>query len=254
MLTLMRAINNPLFQSAVVLAAAVGLFLAIRPPIPRSLFLFYTVVVIVGLAVYVTTTSQRMAGFWAPIGALLVSTRLRVLRWVVLAAIPLLVGGLVARGMLAPAVAPVTLRVIHPAPPASIRFDGRTINLREAVNPLREKKRNDPEAFAGHVEKGREVYFRNCFHCHGDNLAGDGPFAGAFNPRPADFQDIGTIAQLQESYLFWRIAKGGPGLPPESAPGRSAMPRWEGTLDEEQIWSVILFLYEKTGHPPRTWE
>ena len=104
------------------------------------------------------------------------------------------------------------------------------------------------------MEEGQRVYYQNCYHCHGDHLAGDGPFAKAFNPRPANFQDVGTIAQLQESYLFWRITKGGPGLPNESGPGLSAMPRWEGRLNENEIWSVILFLYEATGHPPRTWE
>ena len=49
-----------------------------------------------------------------------------------------------------------------------------------------------------------------------------GPYAAALNPVPLSFQDIGTIAQLQESFLFWRIATGGPGLPKE---GRRGFPR-----------------------------
>ena len=195
-----------------------------------------------------------MESFWRPIRVLLVSDALWLARWGVLLAIPLAVGGLTAWGLLPSNEVPATLRVIHPAPPGSIQFEGKPINLREAENPFRESKGKDPEAFAEHVEEGRRVYYQNCFQCHGDHLAGSGPFATAFNPRPANFQDVGTIAQLQESYLFWRIAKGGPGLPAESTPGRSAMPRWEGILSEAEIWSVILFLYEKTGHPPRTWE
>src|SRR5207253_1415095 len=86
-----------------------------------------------------------------------------------------------------------------------------------------------------------------------------------------------------ESFVFWRVAKGGPGLPREGTPWNSAMPVWEdfitdqisrsvrksshtGTpwnsampvwedfLTEREIWSVILFLYEQTGWKPRTWE
>jgi hypothetical protein len=74
------------------------------------------------------------------------------------------------------------------------------------------------------------------------------------NPLPANFQDNGTIAQLTESFVFWRVAKGGPGLPREGTPWNSAMPAWEDFLTEEEIWSVVLFLYEQTGWKPRTWE
>jgi hypothetical protein len=56
---------------------------------------------------------------------------------------------------------------------------------------------------------------------------------------------------LQEGYLFWRIAKGGPGLPDESAPWASAMPAWETFLTEDEVWDVIIFLYDYTGQRPR---
>src|SRR3989442_83972 len=74
------------------------------------------------------------------------------------------------------------------------------------------------------------------------------------HPPPANFQDPGTIAMLQEAYLFWRIAKGGPGLPRESTPWNSVMPSWEDRLTEEQIWQVIMYLYDATGQQPRRWE
>jgi len=59
---------------------------------------------------------------------------------------------------------------------------------------------------------------------------------------------------LQETYLFWRIAKGAPDLPQESTPWSSAMPAWENFLSEEEIWDVILFLYDYTGQRPRALE
>ena len=121
-------------------------------------------------------------------------------------------------------------------------------------NPYRALEAEDPEQFAVHVENGRRIYYENCVYCHGDDMAGDGLFAHGFNPIPADFQDATTIAMLQESYIFWRIAKGGPGLPPESTPWFSAMPAWELFLTEEEMWDVTLFLYDYTGHRPRARE
>lgn len=247
----MRLLKNALLQSALVLGLGLAVLLSVAPPIPMSLLLFYMAAITVGQGVYVSSSTERIESFWRPIHALLVEPRLRLPRIIILTLIPLGMGVLTGWSMMPSNSAPATLRVIHPAPPGSISFEGKQINLREANNPFRELK---GEAFAEKVEDGRRVYYQNCFMCHGDHLAGAGPFAKVFNPRPANFQDIGTIAQLQESYLFWRIAKGGPGLPNESAPGRSAMPRWEGILNEGEIWAVILFLYEKTGHPPRTWE
>jgi mono/diheme cytochrome c family protein len=32
------------------------------------------------------------------------------------------------------------------------------------------------------------------------------------------------------------------------------MPAWEDYLTEDEIWAVIIFLYEQTGWQPRTWE
>ena len=250
----MRFLNNAIVIAVLILLISLGVLLSVRPPIPSSLLLFYLPVIVVGLGVYVTSTTERMASFWNPIQTLLVSPGLKAVRLAVLLMVPLLAGGLGVWGLLPSESVPATLRVIHPAPPSAIQFEGVRIDLREAENPFRKLKVQDAGAFAEKVAEGRRVYYQNCFHCHGDHLDGNGPFAKAFNPRPANFQDLGTIAQLQESYLFWRIAKGGPGLPAESAPGRSAMPRWEGMLTSEEIWAVILFLYEKTGHPPRTWE
>ena len=116
-------------------------------------------------------------------------------------------------------------------------------------NPLR--RTGSLEAY---VERGRAIYTQNCVPCHGDRLDGQGHFAHAFTPVPADFTSGGTISQLQESYVFWRIATGGPGLPQEGTPWNSAMPAWEPILEEDEIWAVIIFLYEQTGSTPRTWE
>ena len=57
---------------------------------------------------------------------------------------------------------------------------------------------------------------------------------------------------LQESYVFWRVTKGGPGMPGVGQPWSSAMPVWEDILTEDEVWKVILYLYDGTGHTPRS--
>ncbi len=118
----------------------------------------------------------------------------------------------------------------------------------EVLNGGRE---TSPEEFAEHVDNGRRVYFQNCFFCHGDLAAGDGMFAYGLNPIPSNFTDQGVLPMLQESFLFWRVAKGAPGLPEEGGPWDSAMPAWEKFLTEEEMWDVILFLYYYNDYRPR---
>ena len=98
---------------------------------------------------------------------------------------------------------------------------------------------------------GRRIYFRNCMYCHGDYLDGQGHFAETVNPLPANFRDGGTISQLQETYVYWRIATGGPGLPQGATPWNSSMPVWQDFLTEEEIWQVIAFIYAASGSTPR---
>jgi hypothetical protein len=79
-------------------------------------------------------------------------------------------------------------------------------------------------------------------------------YVRGLNPIPTNFADGGAIALLQESFLFWRISKGGPGLPDEGGPWDTAMPAWEKFLSEEEIWDVIHFLYDFSGQKPRARE
>ena len=126
--------------------------------------------------------------------------------------------------------------------------------MRVADNPYRHLEHDDPAAFAEHVENGRRVYFQNCFYCHGDAATGDGMFAHGLNPIPTNFTDQGVLPMFQESFLFWRISKGGPGMPAEGGPWDSAMPVWENFLTEDEMWDALAFLYDYTGYQPRLQE
>lgn len=218
--------------------------------VPKSVVLQYMVTVLVGVLIYVSDNEERWRLFREPIDAMLVEPRLRVVRVGSLAVVTLLVGWVALGQVSATVAAPPNLRSIHPAPPGDITFRGKTITLTGLENPLRQH----PESLAAYRALGKGVYYQNCIPCHGDHLDGQGHFASGFNPLPANFQDNGTIAQLTESFVFWRVAKGGPGLPREGTPWNSAMPKWEDFLTEREIWSVILFLYDQTGWQPRRWE
>jgi mono/diheme cytochrome c family protein len=128
------------------------------------------------------------------------------------------------------------------------------IKLDAVANPFLPLQRSNPDEFRKHVENGRHVYYRNCVFCHGDNMTANGMFVHGLDPIPTNFTDQGTIAMLRDTFLFWRISKGGPGLPEEGAPWSSAMPAWEKMLKEEEMWDVILFLYDFTGQKPRAKE
>jgi mono/diheme cytochrome c family protein len=247
----MSFLRSRLTQAALVMVVSfVLLKYGISPPAPWSVITLYMGIVLFSLLVYVSSDSDSWNEFVRPMRETLVRPERRLLRTVLLVVFPILLGYYAYTQAAAKPQAPPELRAVHPAPPASIQFRGKEIAIAGFDNPLRK----DAGAFKKHVGVGGEIYIRNCVYCHGDNLDGKGHFAAGFNPPPANFQDPGTIAMLQEAYLFWRIAKGGPGLPKESTPWNSVMPAWEDRLTEEQTWQVIMYLYDATGQQPRRWE
>jgi len=223
-------------------------------PIPSSLLTMYMFFVVAGVFMVFTFTEERARELVAPIRALVEDPRRKNVRNAVFIVAPLLAAGLTYAKLQPRVEAPVELRSIHPAPPSSVKVFGKRFDLLKLENPYRKFEKEDPKKFRQLVAEGSTVYIENCHFCHGDKLDGKGPYAEGLNPVPMNFQDVGTIAQLQESFLFWRIATGGPGLPTEAAPWISSMPAWQEFLTEDEIWKVILFLYDYTGHRPRSWE
>lgn len=220
----------------------------IKPPLPSSVIFMYMSLAIAGGMVFIALFHNVKQTVFDPIFAFLGGGMEGLLakggRYIVLAALPLLVWFNVYQWLGSGGEAPLEQRVIHPAPPSEVMGLSNPFN-KEGVEGAQKE---------AYIEEGRHVYFKNCVFCHGDMLDGKGIFAEGINPLPADFQDSGTIAMLQESYLFWRVSTGGIGLPKESTPWNSAMPRWDTMLTEEERWKVIMFLYSYTGHSPRTWE
>ena len=248
-----RLLQAVLIFAGIYAAFKVVFGLILGQPVPSSLLTMYMFFVAVGLFMVFTFTEESARDLVAPIKALVENPERKAIRNAVFVVVPLLAGAYAFTEMMPDFDAPLELRSIHPAPPSTVKIYDQRYDLSTLENPFRKFQKDDPQKFRLLVAEGAEVYIRNCHYCHGDKLDGNGPYAQGLNPIPLNFQDIGTIAQLQESFLFWRIATGGPGLPDEGAPWLSAMPVWENFLSEDEIWKVILFLYDYTGHRPRTW-
>jgi hypothetical protein len=234
-----------LLKSFVLLAVVYVFFKFLMPlftaPLPSSLIFLYMALTLTGILIYSTVSGQMTEAFFGPITTFLsgkgTSGAVNVARIAVLALFPLLIGWQTYASTNPSDQPPAENRTIHPAPP------GEFVGL---SNPIP----NTPE----NVMQGKGFYSAFCSPCHGSGFDGKGPAARGFSPPPANFVDPGTIAQLQESYLFWRIKKGGVGLSIESMPWKSAMPRWEVELSDEMIWKIIMGEYDGAHQKPRTWE
>jgi len=238
------------------LAWWVGIYILLRfgfiAPIPSSVISIYMGIVSLALLAYVSSSQQRREDISRPLVRFMTEKRYTAFLVATVVAIPALAAANVYVQMSAPLQPPLFSRTIHPASPPDITVHDKKIDLNTGEDPFWPLEKSNPEEFRKHVDNGRQVYYRNCVFCHGDNLAGTGMFIHGLDPIPTNLPE--TIPLLRDTFLFWRISKGGPGLPEEGGPWDTAMPAWEKFLKEDEIWDVILFLYDHTGTRPRAKE
>lgn len=87
------------------------------------------------------------------------------------------------------------------------------------------------------VSKGKAIYDQYCAGCHGSTGKGDGPAAGALNPKPRDLSDKAYARSLKDEYLF-QITKDG-GAAVKKSP---LMPAMGKTLKDDQIKDLVAYL------------
>jgi len=225
----------PRFFQGVAFWAFILLYLKYRvyPPIPFSVRAMYGTVSLVAVFMWVSASEEDWKKFKQPIMNVLdaQSGTNKLLRYGYLVLIPLLIGWTSFNSMKPKSEEPIELRTVHPAPPASTKVHGKSYTLQTSQNPYRTNPEGKydqdysnkliveqsmgrlmaPNAnpwdeknqgYLKYVREGGEIFFQNCHFCHGDNLNGRGLHAFAFNPIPANFTDPGTIAQLQETFIF----------------------------------------------------
>jgi mono/diheme cytochrome c family protein len=240
------------------LAWWVGSYVLLRfgfsAPIPASVISMYMGIITLAVLAYVSSSQERRDAVSGPLVRFITEPRYTRLLVATVIALPALAAAGVYARMNVPIEPPFFPRTVHPGSPPSITVHDRAIDLDGGDNPFRRLETSDPDEFRRRVDSGRQVYYRNCVFCHGDDLSGDGMYAHALDPIPTNFNDPGTIEALRETFLLWRIAKGGPGLPEESGPWDTAMPAWEKFLTEDEMWEAVLFLYDFTNRRPRARE
>jgi copper transport protein len=92
---------------------------------------------------------------------------------------------------------------------------------------------------AASAARGKDLFQQNCIVCHGIDGRGDGPGAASLSPAPTDFRQhmpLHTDPQFQQF-----IANGYPG---------SAMPKFQGTFSDEDIWNVVNFMRSAFSEAP----
>mgnify|MGYP003953342587 CR=1 FL=1 len=243
--------------AAFFVATTAWLQLGIDPPVPASVMLLYLGTMLIALLLYSTSSEASRQAFLGPIIAVMVEKRLFIPRVLLVLLIPAAVGYVTHVLVLPSEAAPPKVRSVHPSPPNTMKVlakgmtDPSTFNIIKNDSPLRPLQETNPAVWEEKIALGRVVYYQNCYFCHGDVMAADGHLGPTVKPPPASFQDPGTIAMLEEAFLYWRVAKGGPGLPDAGTPWDSSMPVWEKMLTEDEMWSVIAYMYEYTGYKPR---
>ena len=102
------------------------------------------------------------------------------------------------------------------------------------------KRRNPVPATAASLDQGRQLFKQNCIACHGAEGRGDGPAAASLKPHPADLAMM--AGHHPDGDLAWKIAN-----------GRGAMPAWNKTLSEDQIWMLVSYI-KTLSAPPNSGE
>ena len=88
------------------------------------------------------------------------------------------------------------------------------------------RKKNPVPVSEESIQRGKQIYVRECQDCHGPGGKGDGPAAKDMPESP----DLGVsrVQKQTDGELFYKISA-----------GRKPMPGAEKTLTDEQRWHVV---------------
>jgi hypothetical protein len=189
-----------------VIVWAVGVYVALGygfvTPIPDSAVHIYLSITALALFAYATSSRERLRGTVEPLLTFAGNSRYVLPLAVVALAIPGLVAWSIYQSSFQPIQPPFFGRTVHPSPPAEISSHGQKIDLIHGESPFRALEKTDAKAFRERVENGRRIYYSNCFFCHGDALGGDGMYAHAVNPVPANFRIRGAAELPGDVFLL----------------------------------------------------
>jgi mono/diheme cytochrome c family protein len=105
---------------------------------------------------------------------------------------------------------------------------------RRGGDPKLAARKNPVPATAQSVTAGRNLYNKNCRHCHGLKGLGDGPLAPK-NPKPASLIDDKWDHGASDGEIYAVIWNGAPAKDSEMKP-------MKGTLRENDVWHIVNFI------------
>jgi thiosulfate dehydrogenase len=101
------------------------------------------------------------------------------------------------------------------------------------------KATNPFEANEDNLSQGMVIYTMNCAVCHGSPAKKDNALGRSFYPPVPQFLE--DPADMPDNENFWIV---------ENGIRYTGMPGWKGTLTEEQMWKVTLFIGNMSNLPP----
>ena len=117
------------------------------------------------------------------------------------------------------------------------RTDQHAVFDREAPKGPNPVALNDTNLIAG-----IQLYAQHCVVCHGTAKgdAAEGPIAKGEYPHPPQLASDG-VEDDSEGVTYWKIDNG---------IRWTGMPAWHGTLSDQEIWTLALFLKHMDHLPP----
>ena len=86
------------------------------------------------------------------------------------------------------------------------------------------------------LETGRDIFYKHCKACHGDNGDGKTFAANVLNPPPKNFTVEESKKELTEKRMTQSVTKGRKG---------TAMMPWESNLTQKEIRAVVHYIRKK---------
>lgn len=111
----------------------------------------------------------------------------------------------------------------------------RSFVMQNGIDPRYASQENPLKYSNKNFSDGKRLYDQSCAMCHGPTGLGDGVAGRNMSPHPPNIAAFSKSPMATDGYLYWTIAEGG-------APIGSPMPPFKGTLKENDIWKIIIYL------------
>lgn len=100
--------------------------------------------------------------------------------------------------------------------------------------PAEASKKNPVDSSSESIAQGKMLYSQYCSSCHGSTAEGDGPAASALNPKPTNLKMMS--GHHPDGDFAWKIKN-----------GRGAMPAWNKTFNDTQVWQLVNYIQSLKG-------